>query len=72
MFLNIDGFSSIHRTHRYFKNRCIDKLNNDQTILPIASIYSINNTIQFYLRVKNSRFDDYYSQFNLLLSIIYT
>jgi hypothetical protein len=43
MFLNFDGFSQIHRTHRYFKNRCIDTSNiNVQTILPIPSIdYSV-------------------------------
>ena len=36
MFLNIDGFTPIHRTHRYFKKRCIDTSKIDvQKFLPI-------------------------------------
>jgi hypothetical protein len=38
MFLNIDGFSPIYRTYRYFKNRFIDTSNIDvQIILPIPT-----------------------------------
>jgi hypothetical protein len=48
LFLNIDGFSPIHRTHRYFKNQCINTSNiDDQTILPIPNTYFIYCTYKY-------------------------
>jgi len=43
MFLNIDVFTPIHRTHRYFKKRSIDISKIDvQTILPIPNPNQLN------------------------------